>query len=60
MAKSSSQPASKLTLWMNMLLIWNIALLCVALFFLWRIMQHPFSVQEIADACVAYLTPLQE
>jgi hypothetical protein len=55
MPKNSPQTVqpSKLSLWMSMLLVWNIALLSIAIFFLVKIVQHPFSSEELAEACLA-------
>jgi len=44
-----------------MLLVWNIALLSIALYFLIRIVQHPPSFDEVARTCAealsSHLTP---
>ncbi len=47
----SSPLASKLSTWILMLLVWNIALLSIALYFLIRIVQHPPSSENIAQTC---------
>lgn len=51
MPKATAALPSKLSLWMSMLLVWNIALLGIAIFFLFRLSQDRLSPEEIATAC---------
>ncbi len=60
MSRASTQSPSKLSLWVTMLLVWNIALLCIALFFLVRITKHPVSAHELAALCTEQFLSLQE
>jgi len=51
MNKSSAIP-SKLSLWTVILLVWNIVLLSIAIFYLVNLVRHPISPEELATTCV--------
>lgn len=51
MPKTPAPSVSKISLWITMLLVWNIALLSIAIFYLFRITQNIVSSQDIAQAC---------
>lgn len=55
MAKPSSVLPVRLSPWILMLLVWNIVLLSIAIFYLFRITQEPPASQEIADLCAEAL-----
>ncbi len=50
MAKDSPIPA-KFSTWITMLLVWNIALLSIALFYLFTLTRHYISSEELATQC---------
>ena len=50
MNKSSAIP-SKLSLWTIMLLVWNIVLLSIAIFYLFHLTRNPLSSEELATTC---------
>lgn len=50
MNKTSAIP-SKLSTWITMLLIWNIVLLSIALFYLFNLTRSPISSEELATIC---------
>lgn len=60
MTKVPPPSLSKLSLWVSMLLVWNIALLCIAIFFLFQITRNPVSVDELASACAEQFSSLAE
>lgn len=50
MNKTSAIP-SKLSTWITMLLVWNIVLLSIALFYLFNLTRNPISSEELATMC---------
>lgn len=42
-----------------MLLVWNIVLLSIAIFYLFRIVQHPLNAQDLAAECANAITTSQ-
>lgn len=50
MHKTSAIP-SKLSTWITMLLVWNIVLLSIALFYLFSLTRNPISSEELASVC---------
>lgn len=60
MAKAPSVSDSKLSLWVSMLLVWNIALLCIAIFFLFQITRTTFSPEDLARVCAERFSSLTE
>jgi hypothetical protein len=51
MAKSSQALPAKLSTWIIMLLVWNIALLSIAIFYLLKMTQTPLSSADLAREC---------
>jgi hypothetical protein len=50
MNKISAIP-SKLSTWITMLLVWNIVLLSIALFYLFNLTRNTISAEELASTC---------
>lgn len=54
MKKSETIP-SKLSTWITMLLVWNIVLISIAIYYLLARTAPPLTVQEISNACTQTL-----